>query len=185
VPQPAGQSVFRLRIQLNDVNPTIWRRLLVPGSVRMAKLADMLIAVMGWENSHLHEFRVGDVFYGMHVEDHPDEEVDEKGVTVLQSLRDQQSFSFHYDFGDSWRHEVVIEGLFWSYSGLKYAVCLEGANACPPEDVGGVGGYADFLEAIADRSHDEHESYLEWVGWPFDPSQFNLADANALLQKVR
>jgi hypothetical protein len=185
VSQAPRQSVFRLRIQLNDVDPVIWRRLLVPGSVRMSKLADILIGAMGWTNSHLHAFRVGDARYGMQAEDWPENEIDEKTVTVLQSLREERRFVFDYDFGDSWEHEVVIEELEWTHLGLKYAVCLEGANACPPEDVGGARGYSDFLEAIVDPAHDDHQSFLDWVGGPFDPAEFNVAEANALLQKVR
>lgn len=184
-PQPPGQSVFRLRIQLVGVDPVVWRRLLVPGSVRLNKLSEMLLAAMGWTNSHLHAFRVGDKHYGMHFDDWPEGEIDEKGVTVLQALRDERRFLFEYDFGDGWEHEVVIEEMTWSYHGLKFAVCLDGENACPPEDVGGTGGYADFLEAIADPDHEEHDSYLEWVGGSFDPSEFDLASANALCQKVR
>jgi len=151
----------------------------------MAKLADMLIAAMGWTNSHLHAFRVGDARYGMNFDEFPEGEIDEKSATVLQVLRDEKRFTFDYDFGDSWEHEVLVEDLSWSYFGLKYAVCLDGANACPPEDVGGVPGYGDFVEAIADPANEEHESYLEWVGGSFDPAHFHVADANALLQKVR
>ena len=184
-PQPPGQSVFRLRIQLRDVEPVVWRRVLVPGSVRMAKLAYMLIAAMGWNNSHLHAFEVSGKRYGMHFDDWPDDEIDEKAVTVLQALRDERRFVFDYDFGDNWEHDVVVEELTWSYFGLKYAVVLDGENACPPDDVGGDSGYADFLEAIGDPAHEEHEDYVEWIGGPFDPSEFDLAGANALCQKVR
>ena len=151
----------------------------------MSKLADMLIFAMGWTNSHLHSFRVGDKLFGMHVEDWPDEEIDEKNVTVLQVLRDQRGFFFDYDFGDGWEHEVVIEEMTWSYYGLKFAVCLDGQNACPPEDVGGSYGYAAFLEAIGNPDHKQHDSYRDWVGGPFDPATFDLANANALCQKVR
>ena len=185
MPQPPGQSVFRFRIQLNDVDPVIWRRLLVPGSVRMAKLADMLIAGMGWTNSHLHAFRVGEKRYGMNFDEYPEGEIDEKSVTVLQSLRDERRFTFDYDFGDSWEHDVVIEELTWSFFGLKYAVCIDGANACPPEDVGGVYGYANFLEAINDPEHEEFDDYTAWIDGPFDPAEFNLGEVNAVLQKVR
>jgi len=183
-PQPHGQSVFRLRVQLQDVSPVVWRQLLVPGSVRLSKLADMLIFAMGWTNSHLHSFRVGDKLFGMHVEDWPDEEIDEKSVTVLSALRDQRRFFFDYDFGDGWEHEIVIEEMTWSYYGLKFAVCLDGRGACPPEDVGGPYGYAAFLEAIGNPDHEEHDSYLDWVGVPFDPAAFDLANANALCQRV-
>ncbi len=184
-PQSPGQSVFRLRIQLQDVEPVVWRRVLVPGSVRLAKLAEMLLAAMGWTNSHLHAFRVGDKHFGMHFEDWDENEIDEKTVTVLQALREERRFLFEYDFGDSWDHDVYVEELSWSYIGLKFAVCLGGENACPPEDVGGSGGYANFLEAIADPNHEEHDDYLEWIGGSFDPAEFHLAGANALCQKVR
>lgn len=183
--QAPGQSVFRLRIQLEDVDPVIWRRLLVPGAVRMSKLADVLLAAMGWNNSHLHAFRVGGRRYGMNFDEFPDGEIDEKTITVLQALRDERRFAFDYDFGDSWEHDVVVEDLTWSHFGLKYAVCLDGQNACPPDDVGGTDGYSAFLEAVADPRHEEHDELLEWAGGPFDPSAFDLANTNALLQKVR
>ena len=151
----------------------------------MAKFSEMLLAAMGWTNSHLHAFRVGEKRYGMNFDEYPDGEIDEKTVTVLQALRDERRFTYDYDFGDGWEHEVVIEELSWSYFGLKFAVCIDGQNACPPEDVGGTGGYVEFLEAISDPTHEEHESYLEWVGGSFAPAEFDLANANALLQKVR
>jgi hypothetical protein len=177
--------VFRLKIQLRHVHPVIWRRVLVPGSVRMDKLASMLIAAMGWNNSHLHAFRIGDTNYGMHAEDWPDGEIDEKTVTVLQVLRGEGNFTFDYDFGDGWEHDVVVEELIWSSPGLKHAVCLDGENACPPDDVGGASGYAYFLGAITDDAHAEHDDYVEWIGGSFEPAEFNLANANALCQKVR
>jgi hypothetical protein len=184
-PHPHGQSVFRLRIQLQGVDPIVWRRVLVPGSVRLSKLSDMLLATMGWADSHLHSFRIGDKLFGMHFEDWAEDEIDEKSVTVLQSLGDEHRFFYDYDFGDSWEHEVVVEELTWTDIGLKFAVCLDGENACPPEDVGGTHGYSYFLEAIADPGHDEHDSYLDWVGGSFDPMEFDLAGVNALCQKVR
>jgi len=143
VPKPPGQSAFRLRIQLIDVDPGIWRRILVPGSIRMSKLAEILLSAMGWSNSHLHAFTIGDQRYGMNYDDFPEGEIDEKSVTVLQALRDVHRFTFEYDFGDSWEHEIVIEELTKSPIGLKYAVCLDGANACPPDDVGARGATAN------------------------------------------
>lgn len=177
--------MFQLRLQLRDVEPVVWRQVLVPGSVRLNKLSEMLLAAMGWTNSHLHAFLVGNKRYGMHFDEWPGGEIDEKTVTVLQALRDERRFVFEYDFGDGWEHDVVIEQLTWSYFGLKFAVCVDGQNACPPEDVGGTSGYADFLEAIADPDHEEHEAYLEWVGGAFDPAEFDLGMANALCQRLR
>ena len=110
-PVPPGQPVFRLRIQLEDVHPPVWRRLLVPGSVRLAKLHGMFQAALGWTDSHLHCFNIGSELYGMHFEDWVEDEIDEKDVTVLHALRDQRRFSYDYDFGDSWTHEVTVEDL--------------------------------------------------------------------------
>ena len=185
MPEPPGQSAFRLRIQLIDVEPGIWRRILVPGSIRISKLAEILLAAMGWSNSHLHAFTIGDQRYGMNYDDFPEGEIDEKSVTVLQALRDVRRFKFEYDFGDSWDHEIVIEELTKSPIGLKYAVCLDGANACPPDDVGGTWGYGEFLDAMADPTHSQHATYLEWVGTHFDPAKFDLVEANARIQKLR
>jgi hypothetical protein len=184
-PIPPGQSTFQLRVQLQNIRPIIWRRLLVPGSVHLPKFADMLCAAMGWQNYHLHQFRVGKTLYGMHLEDHAEGEIDEKGVSVLQAFRDERRFFFDYDFGDGWEHEVVIESVSTNPLGLKFAVCVDGQNACPPEDVGGIPGYEEFLGVIADPSHEEYEHYMGWSGGTFDPAAFDLAAVNAALQKVR
>jgi hypothetical protein len=90
-----------------------------------------------------------------------------------------------YDFGDSWEHEILIEDLWRAELGLKFAVCVDGQNACPPEDVGGYPGYEEFREAIADPDHQERDRMLDWVGGAFDPAEFDLALGNARLQKVR
>jgi hypothetical protein len=183
--QPPGQSVVQLRIELAEVQPLVWRRLLVPGSVRLAKLSLMLQAAMGWTNSHLHNFRIGDDLYGMHYDEHPEDEIDEHTVTVLQALREHDRFSFDYDFGDGWEHEVTVEAMSRTPTGLKFAVCLDGQNACPPEDCGGPYGYETMLEAIANPSHEEHEDLTRWLGGPFDPVAFDLAATNAALQQAR
>ena len=183
--QPPGQNVIRLRITLAEVRPTVWRRLLVPGSVRLTKLHDMFQAAMGWTDSHLHVFRIGGLTYGTQLDEYPDDELDETSVTVLQALRSQRRFGYEYDFGDSWEHEVVIEETVMTKFGLKFAVCLDGQNACPPEDCGGVGGYADLLEVLADPSNEEHDHFLAWVGGSFDPEAFDLAETNVMLQRLR
>lgn len=137
---PSGRSVVQLRIQLEETAPVVWRRLLVPGSIRLPKLHDIFQAAMGWTNSHLHSFRIGESLYGMQFDDYPDEEIDEKTVTVLQAVRGHRRFVYEYDFGDSWQHAVVVEEMLKAPNGLKYAVCIDGQNACPPEDCGGTHG---------------------------------------------
>ncbi len=186
MPQPPPQVTLQLRVELQEVTPAVWRRILVPTSVRLDRLADMLIAAMGWTNSHLHCFEIGAERYGMQFDEFPDGELDEKSITVLQALRGVESFEFEYDFGDGWTHDITIEAAIESTFGLKHAVCLDGTNACPPEDCGGPGGFEYFLEALADPTHDEHEEYVDWIGSAtFDRSAFDLVTANAALQKVR
>lgn len=92
---------------------------------------------------------------------------------------------YEYDFGDSWEHDVVVEDRASGKVALKFAVCLDGHNACPPEDCGGRSVYEALLAALDDPANDEHDSMLEWMGGPFDASGFSLADANAALQRVR
>jgi hypothetical protein len=177
--------VLQLRTSLQDIHPIIWRRLLVPGSVRLYKLHSMFQAAMGWEDYHLHNFRIGDCLYGMQFDDYPDDELDEKAVTVQTSVGGTRRFFYEYDFGDSWEHEVVVEATWRMPIGLKFGICLDGQNACPPEDVGGYPGYQSFLEALADPDHEQHEHMVSWVGRPFDPAKFDLGLANARLQRVR
>lgn len=182
---PPGQPVFQLRLQLEGIDPAIWRRVLVPGTVRLSKLHAMFQAAMGWTNSHLHSFQVGDQLFGMHYDDWDEDEIDEKEVSVLQALRDQTRFVYEYDFGDSWSHEVVVEDFRRLPHGLKHAVCLAGENACPPEDCGGAGMYPVLCEALADPAHEDHDLYTRWLGEPFDPLAFDLAATNVTLQRIR
>ena len=151
----------------------------------MAKLHDMIQIAMGWTNSHLHSFTIGDERYGMQYDEYPEGEIDEKTVKVGRAIGECHAFLYEYDFGDSWDHEIVVEELVKPARGLKHAVCLDGENACPPEDCGGVYGYADLLQVLTDPHHEEHEHLMEWAGGPIDPTSFDLVAANAALQCVR
>jgi hypothetical protein len=177
--------VFQLLITVEDIDPPIWRRLLVPGSIRLSKLHLMIQAAFGWWNYHLHDFVIEGARYGTQTDDYPEDELDEKIVTLVEVLQGVRHFSYEYDFGDSWDHDLVVEKFWRKPFGLKFGVCVDGQNACPPEDVGGPPGYARFLEAVSDGEDEEHERYLTWVGGSFDPSEFDLALANARLQRVR
>lgn len=186
--RPASQTTLQLRAQLRRVDPVVWRRLLVPGAVNLGKLDLMLQAAMGWTNSHLHCFRIGKLSYGpKYVDDFDDDIIDrdEKTLTVSEAFEGERRLVYEYDFGDSWEHDVVVEDRSGTRLGLKFAVCLEGQNACPPEDCGGPSGYRAMLQALDDPNDEEHESYLRWVGGPFDPTYFEVAEANAALQRVR
>jgi hypothetical protein len=181
---PPPQTVFRLRITIEGVVPTVWRRLLVPGAVRLARLHRIFQAAMGWTDSHLHAFTVGDKCYGMHFDDYPEDEIDETEVTVQKAVGGHRRFSYEYDFGDSWEHSVVVEEVSRISRGLKFAVCIDGQNACPPEDCGGVHGYAELLEVLADPAHPDHDRTVQWMGGSFDATSFDLVSTNVALQQL-
>ena len=186
MPTPPEQLTLQLHVELEEVTPVVWRRIWVPTAVKLARLHDMLQAAMGWSDSHLHAFSVGDVRYGMCLDEHPEGEIDDQSVTVRHALRGRGHFLYEYDFGDGWSHRITIEREIRTIHGLKFAVCVAGENACPPEDSGGPDGYEYFLEALADPAHDEHDDYVAWNGGPvFDRTVFDLVEVNAALQKVR
>src|SRR3972149_3664448 len=102
------------------------------------------------------------------------DEADARRVTLGQiAPQARAKFMYEYDFGDSWEHEILVEKILPPDPQMKHPVCLKGKGACPPEDVGGVWGYAEFLRAIRDPEHSEHDEYLEWVGDEFDPKAFD------------
>ncbi len=144
---------------------------------------------MGWTNSHLHEFVIGGVRYSDPDPDLGDElgHVDEKNVVLVKALGlDARCFDYVYDFGDDWHHIVIVEAQHPHLDvAPTFAHCSDGANASPSEDVGSSGGYAEFLAAIADPDHEEHEQYLTWVGGRFDPKRFDLEATNLALSKIK
>src|SRR5436309_12545280 len=111
MPTLSGHAVLTLLVTLEDVKPKVWRRLPVPSAARLDKLPHMVQAAMGWEDCHLHSFEVGDALFGMQDDDGPDEEMDEKSVTIAQAIEEERTFFYEYDFGDSWRHEIVVESV--------------------------------------------------------------------------
>lgn len=140
---------------------------------------------MGWEDCHLHAFHVGHARYGQQFDEHPIDELDEKSITVVRAIGATEHFEYEYDFGDSWEHDVTVEAMWRMPIGLKFGVCLDGANACPPEDTGGSSGYAELLRVLTDPSDEDHEHMRGWVGGHFDPTAFDRGLANARLQAVR
>jgi hypothetical protein len=175
---------LQLKVTLRHVSPPIWRRLLVPRDTTLAKLHVILQVAMGWEDYHLHCFRIGKMRYGpADYEDVMADEIDESTVTLAEAFGRLRKGIYDYDFGDSWEHEIALEKST-STEPQQFAVCLGGKRACPPEDCGGVWGYASLLEALGDPNHEEHEEYLEWVGEDFDPEDFALAVVNVHLKSL-
>lgn len=180
-----SKTAVQLRLSLMEYTPTIWRRLLVPGEIKLSKLHSIFQAAMGWEDYHLHVFEIGECRYGVPHQEYDNDDIDEESVVLADLVAGRMRFVYEYDFGDCWRHEVVVESIEPVPLILKFAVCVDGQRACPPEDCGGTGGYGDFLDAITDPDHEEHDDYVGWIGRYFDPEAFDLAIVNAALQRVR
>ena len=187
--EPPRPKAVPLRIELLEVVPLVWRRVLVPHQWTLASLHQYLQWVMGWTDSHAHEFEVGDglVAPDWWIEEAGfDEDVgryrDEKRVSmaaVASELGARGKFAYRYDMGDGWEHRIAIESLSTSAVGdWTLPVCVAGENACPPEDVGGPHGYTLFLEILADRQHEQHEDMVRWIGGVFDPKGFDLNRIN-------
>ena len=143
---------------------------------------------MGWTNSHLHHFIVGDTYYGTRDPEFSDgalETEDEDSFTLQEVASSVEAkFIYEYDFGDSWEHVVHVEAIKEPEAGVFYPRCLEGKRCCPPEDVGGIWGYNDFLSALSNENHPEHATYVEWVGGDFDPEYFDLGTINQKLSRL-
>ena len=170
------------------LDPLVWRRILVPDTITLEKLHYVLQIAMGWTNSHLHEFEIGHARYGIPDPDWPEERpvILEKKVTLAQALTPNvRKFTYVYDFGDHWAHDIRVEKIFDNDLKVPAPICTEGANRCPPEDVGGPPGYIEFLEAINDPAHEEHENMLEWIGESFDPTIFDTDAVNRQLFKLK
>ena len=174
-----GGPIFRLKVTLRGSRPPIWRRFLVPGGITLKRLHDSLQAVMGWTDSHLHQFEAGGVLYGTSDREVGLTRVSENTTTLDQLLRrPKDRLRYEYDFGDGWEHDVILEAVLPPGNDGRYPIVEAGRRACPPEDVGGIHGYAHFLEVLANPTHPEHRDMLEWIGKPADPTAFDVAQAN-------
>lgn len=182
------QRIYQLHVALDEMQPTIWRRLWVTDILTLAKLDRVIQAAMGWTNSHLHEFEIAGQRYGIPDDEWPDDNppLDDRRSHVGTVLGDSVTqFTYTYDFGDHWQHTVRVEKHLAPNEINTWPTCLAGQNACPPEDVGGIGGYMEFIEAIRNPSHEEHVAMWRWCRGPFDPARFDVNAANAAIRNLR
>ena len=184
--------MYQLKIELAGTEPPIWRRLLVRGDMNLGLLHAVIQVAMSWTNSHLHQFTIGNVRYSDPRMDHdmgPDMPAcrDENTTALTEAaLQENAEFIYEYDFGDSWEHLITVERIDNPDAASKgLAKCLDGSRACPPDDCGGVGGYADLLKIIKNPEHEDHESMMEWLGGRFDPEAFDIKKANKYLRQLK
>ena len=179
------EKIYQLKVTLRGSKPPIWRRLLVSSKLTLFDLHKIIQIAMGWTNSHLHQFIIAGKYYSIPSEYDWGPVIDERKYRLGEIAPSEQSkFIYEYDFGDSWQHEILVEKILAIDPKAKYPYCLKGKRACPPDDVGGVSGFAEFLEAIKDPQHEEHETYVEWWGGQYDPEALDLDDVNQGLRDI-
>lgn len=179
---PAPAIIYQFKITLLDTDPAIWRRIQVPDTYTFEQLHGAIQTAMGWENCHLHMFRIGArseiIVKGDDLDD-PFGDNDENTfngweTTVSRFLTKPGDVTiYEYDMGDSWQHAVLLEGMFLKEKGVKYPRCLAGERACPPEDCGGTPGFAQMLETLASPDDPEREGLMEWLGGSYDAEKFD------------
>ena len=178
-------NAVQIRVALDDIEPPVWRRLVVPLGTTLAELHYIIQAAMGWTDSHMHEFEIGGLSYGdievLSAERTDDDaRVYDANEVRLRDFSRQPGtlFKYVYDYGDNWRHTVTLETVLAVKPAPKTAGCIEGARSCPPEDVGGTSGYFEFLRVLLAPDPDELEEQRHlkrWSGGKFDAERFDLA----------
>ncbi len=188
-PKTAVTTVYQFKVTLKEIEPPIWRRIQVKDCT-LDKLHEHIQTAMGWTNSHLHQFMIGGVrhgdpeliYEGWEDEEPPVNSLRTKISKIVPTEGKRFQFDYEYDFGDGWEHEILFEGFVPAEKGVRYPLCVEGARACPPEDVGGPYGYEEYVRAMANPRHKRHKEFLEWNG-PYDPEKFDAEAATKEMQK--
>lgn len=171
-----------IRLALRGIQPPIWRQFTVPSDIRLDQLHTVIQAVMGWKNSHQHQFEAHGFRFSQPTKNSP--AVEDERTTLLSKIARKvgDKFTYIYDLGDCWKHDLVVEALEDGSAPIK---CRSGARSCPPEDCGGVGGYEELLAVLSDPRHERHGELKGWLGKTFDSEKFNLDSINELLSRYQ
>jgi len=189
----SSDEIYQLKITLKGSKPPIWRRVQTPASTTLQRVHAIIQQSMRWYNSHLHEFHVKDMLIGdpeqlcgWGMGEEP-EVTDEAEITLADlKLREGAKFEYVYDFGDDWQHQILLEKKLERDPDVHYPICIKAVKAGPPEDVGGIWGYYNMLEALDDSDHPSHEHFSEWLmGEVWDPDEVSLEAINGRLKHVR
>ncbi|MDR6714442.1 hypothetical protein J2W83_004074 [Pseudomonas hunanensis] len=184
-PSKPQADLFLLCIELQDIEPKIWRRVVVPSTITLSRLHKVIQEAMGWQDTHLHEFQIGGERYGVPDPDGWGESMQSEARKRLgKVLNGQHEFGYLYDFGDSWQHRIEVEQILPAKAYPQVPCCIAGGNACPPEDVGGAWGYSEFVAAMADPRHPDHEFRMEWFGEAFDATEFDCEETNQWVTRL-
>jgi hypothetical protein len=179
-----GSSVDALECQIGliDSEPLIWRRFCISERASLARLHTVIQVVMGWKNQHSYEFRLANDRYTDATVSTADQYQDATAYTLADcGLQPGSQLLYLYDFGDGWLHRVVVEARSPLSPESPLPVCLDGEQACPPENSGGVWGYEGLLERLNDPDDPEYEELLDAIGIDFDPDKFDIQAVNQQL----
>lgn len=173
-------TLLQFKITLTGIRPPIWRRVLVPERLSLSGLHDVIQEVMGWTDSHLHDFHWREERFGVPDPEFDEEQVVDEGTVTLKALGLSVKDRLHYlyDFGDGWEHVLTVEKVLEAGK-PQMPICLKGARSCPPEDCGGAWGYENLLKVLKDPAHEEYEEWKTWLPEDFDPERFDLAEVNS------
>lgn len=181
-----SEKLVQLKIVLKHTKPPIWRRIVVKNSITFFELHLVIQCAMGWENCHLYEFIVDQYRIG-ELNDEFDSYngsklIDSEEIALKEILSSKiKKFSYDYDFGDGWNHEISVEKILPLNTDAEYPKCLKGKMNCPPEDCGGIPGYYNLVGIMSDKNNPQRKEMIEWLGGDFDPKEFNLEDSNTRL----
>ncbi len=182
---PSSEKIYQLKVTLRGSKPPIWRRLWVSENATLLDLHKIIQIAMGWTNSHLHQFIIAGQYYSIPSVEDWQPVIDERKYRLAKIAPSENSrFLYEYDFGDSWEHDIVVEEILPPDPAAHYPYCVTGRRACPPEDVGGVWGFQEFLAAMKDPQHEEHDGYVAWWGGYYDPAALDLDEINQQLQTI-
>lgn len=183
-------NIYQIKITLKDIQPKIWRRILVKSNTPLLDLHYIIQTTMGWTNTHLHQFRKNKMFFSIPLDD---EDFDDfgRGEDYIKTklkisdllISEKDKIFYDYDFGDDWSHEILLEKILNFDLNITYPICIKGAMNCPPEDCGGAWGYMNLVEILQNPKHPEYKERMEWLEEPFEPEYFDLEIINKGLQE--
>ncbi len=178
-----SDRILELKVTLSDILPPIYRKIQVPDFYTLHQLHHLIQLAFEWENTHLYSFFDKDREISVFEDDFSEKQPENaKEITLKEILKNQKDrLMYLYDFGDNWEHTIVLEKISDVDTAKRYPVCISGQRNAPPEDVGGIFGFEDFLEAINDMEHPQHDDFIDWYGRFFDEMAFSRSKINTRL----
>jgi len=182
-------TIAKLRVELEGIQPLIWRRVAVPTSMKLNALHKVVQTAMGWLDRHLWMLTAGDRNYGIFIpgDDDWNARINDAETTTLAMILSGglKEFGYVYDFGDNWEHRIIVENVKPAEQQTSYSEFLGGERRCPPEDCGGIPGYYDFLDKITAKQGKKRKTALDWYGGPYDPDGIDEQQIVMNLQLIK